>query len=485
VVAAARAPTAGSDGVTASAAEPPVLVLGAGPAGLAAALELTRRGRAVVVVEREGAVGGLARTVVKDGYRFDIGGHRFYTRIGEVQALWEDVLGAELLLRPRRSRILYHGHFYDYPLTLRTALAGLGPVEGLRIAGSYLRAKLRPRRPETSLTDWVVNRFGERLFETFFRPYTEKVWGLRCEEIGAEWAAQRIRGLSLRAAIQDALRRGSGGQRTLVTEFRYPRLGPGMLWERMRERIEARGGRFLLGRTVSALHLSGGAVRGVTVRGPSGEERLAASEVISTIALRDLVAAFDPPLPQDALAAARALRYRDFLQVALVLDGPEPFPDTWLYLHDPEVRAGRLQNFRAWSPALVPAEDRGCVGVEYFCSAGDDLWSMPDEALVALATRELREVGLSGGLSVLQGHVVRMRDAYPVYDGVHAGLVARIREALSAAPNVHVAGRNGTHRYNNMDHSIWMGMLAARNVLGASHDLWNVNADETYGELPK
>jgi protoporphyrinogen oxidase len=454
------------------------VVVGAGPAGLAAGYELARAGRPVILLEREDGVGGIARTVERDGFRFDIGGHRFFTDDREVRELWEGLLGPDLLVRRRRSRILFHGKFFDYPLGARNAVAGLGPVEGVRILASYLAARLRPIRPEETLTAWLVNRFGRRLFETFFRPYTEKVWGMRCEEIGAQWAAQRITGLSLHAAVLDVLRRGSGSERTLVTEFQYPRLGPGMLWDRMRARLEAAGGRVLLRTRLGEIRHEAGRIREVVAVGPSGALRLPAASVVSTAPLRDLVPALVPPLDPAVVDAAGALRYRDFLEVALILEGTEPFPDTWVYLHDPGIRAGRLQNFGAWSPELVPAPDRCCVGVEYFCSVGDDLWLRPDAELVALAAEELARVGLAGGRRVLAGHVVRMRDAYPIYDARHHARIDVIRRALAAIPSLQVAGRNGMHRYNNMDHSILTGLLAARNVLGASHDLWAVGPDE-------
>jgi protoporphyrinogen oxidase len=459
-----------------------VIVAGAGPAGLTAALALARAGRPVVLLEREPEVGGIARTVVRDGYRFDIGGHRFFTRVPEVQALWDELLGAEMLVRRRRSRILHRGHYYDYPLTAGSALAGLGPVEAARILASYLAAQARPIRPERSIADWITNRFGRRLFETFFRTYTEKVWGMPCETIGAQWAAQRIRGLSLAAAALDMLRRGSGGHRTLVTEFRYPRLGPGMLWSRMEREIVARGHRVLLSHRLVAVRHERGALREVEVEGPGGRVALPASWLVSTIPLRDLAAALSPAPPPEVAAAAGRLRSRAFLSVALVLDGPDPFPDTWLYLHDPAVRAGRVQNFRAWSPDLVPSPDASCVGVEYFCWPGDDLWRLSDAELVELAAADLERLGFSRRDRVRAGHVSRVADAYPVYDEGYLGHLAAARGWLESVRGLLVAGRGGLHRYNNMDHSMLTGLLAAANVAGARHDLWAVNADDDYLE---
>jgi len=462
----------------------PVLVAGAGPAGLSAALALARAGRAAVVVERDEAVGGLARTFERNGYRFDIGGHRFFTRMPEVRALWDELLGPDLIVRRRRSRILFHGRYLEYPLTASSALAGLGAAESARILASYAAARLRPMRPERSLADWCTNRFGARLFETFFRPYTEKVWGLRCEEIGAQWAAQRIRGLSLRSALADMLRRGSGGQRTLATEFSYPRLGPSMLWERMREEIERRGGRVLLRHRFAAARHRDGAVREVELDGPSGRTALAVSHLVSTVPLGELVTSLSPTAAPEALAAAGALRHRDFLEVALVLDGPDPFPDTWLYLHDPGVRAGRIQNFRAWSPELVPSPDHACLGLEYFCFAEDDLWRQPDDALVRIAERDLDALGFGRRGPVLAAHVIRVRNAYPIYDDGWRARVAAVRRALDPLSNLVVAGRSGMHRYDNMDYAMRSGMVAARAVLGERVDPWEVGVDDGYLEPP-
>jgi protoporphyrinogen oxidase len=455
----------------------PVAVIGAGPAGLTAALCLARAGSAVVLVEREDDVGGLARTVERDGYRFDIGGHRFVTQVPEVAALWKELIGDELLSRPRRSRILFGGRYFDYPLTAANALAGLGPVEGARIVGSYLRGRLAPIRPERNLADWVTNRFGRRLFETFFRSYTEKLWGLPCEEIGAQWAAQRIRGLSLSGAVADIFRRGAGKHRTLATDFLYPRLGPGMLWTRMRRELEARGQEVLLGHQLVAVRHEAGQVREVEVQGPKERRSFPVSQLVSTIPLRDLSAALAPALPAEARAAAAALRHRDFLEVALILDGPDPFPDTWLYLHDRGVRAGRIQNFRAWSPELLPPGGHSCLGLEYFCTAGDSLWRLTDAELGVLAQEDLAKLGF-GRRRALAHHVVRVRDAYPIYEHGFTAKVRAVAQALAALKNLQTLGRNGAHRYNNMDHSMLSGLWAAENVLGARHNLWSVNAGD-------
>jgi protoporphyrinogen oxidase len=473
-----RVPPASGAGV------PPVVVIGAGPAGLTAAYELDRAAIHSVVLEKDELVGGLSRTVSHRGYRFDVGGHRFFTKVQAVERFWHDVLGHDFLRRPRLSRILYRGHYFAYPLKPLNVLLGLGPLESLRVALSYLAARMRPRQPEVSLEDWVINRFGEVLYRAFFKTYTEKVWGLACSDIGAEWAAQRIRGLSLTRAALAALVPGSSrGIKTLVDAFNYPRLGPGQMWERVRDGLAMQGRPVLMGMEVDAIHHSDGRVVAVDARrAHGGHRRFHVSHVISSMPLRELIEKLQPAPPPAVIVAAKALRYRDFLTVGLIIRGAKLFPDNWIYIHDPQVRVGRVQNFGNWSSDLVPEREHSSLGMEYFCFEGDDLWTTSDEELVALATREGEELGLVPAERVEDGIVIRMPKAYPVYDAEYATHLQVLREYLGRFSNLHPVGRNGLHKYNNQDHSMFTAMLAVRNILGESHDVWAVNADCDYHE---
>jgi protoporphyrinogen oxidase len=457
------------------------VVLGAGPAGLTAGYVLARRGERVTVLEATDQIGGLARTEVRDGYRFDLGGHRFFTKSPEVEALWLELLGPELLLRSRLSRIYWRGRLIDYPLRASDVVRKVGPREVTRSAASYAAARLRPRPEPESFEDWVTQRFGRRLFELFFRAYTEKVWGVPTSEIRAEWAAQRIRGLSLWRAAVSALGAGSGGRdvRSLIEEFHYPRLGPGQMWERMADEIVAHGGEVVLDAPVTGLRTDSD---GGEVRVAGGEWRTADS-VISSLPLRTLAGIAEPSAPADVLEAAAGLRYRDFITVALIIDGADPFPDNWIYVHDPEVAVGRIQNFRAWSPDLVPDPDRTCLGLEYFCFEGDELWTASDDALIERAATELETIGLVPRSAVVTGHVVRVQKAYPIYDRGYEERVATLRGWLGGLEGVVQVGRNGLHRYNNSDHSMLTAMRAVENICdGRSHDIWAVNADGFYLE---
>ncbi|HET6341738.1 MAG TPA: NAD(P)/FAD-dependent oxidoreductase [Gemmatimonadota bacterium] len=474
--------------VPSSAERRPVLVIGAGPAGLTAAHELAERGIPAIVYEQDDQVGGLARTVTYEGYRFDIGGHRFFTKVEAVQRLWEEVLGEDFLVRPRLSRIYYRDRFFDYPLKPLNALAGLGPVEAVRILVSYARARVLPHPEEHTFEEWVVNRFGRRLFEIFFRTYTEKVWGVPCSEIGADWAAQRIKNLDLKTAVLHALasgRKDGAVVTTLIDRFHYPRFGPGMMWERMRDRLARRGVETVLETEVVRLRHSGGRVDAVTIRDHTGERELEVDGVISSMPLGRLVGALDPGPPPDVQAAADRLRHRDFLTVVLIVGREEVFPDNWIYVHSPDVRVGRVQNFKNWSPEMVPDPATTALGLEYFVHEGDDLWSAPDEKLLERGVREMERLGLVRGSDVRGGTVVRMPKAYPLYDPHYADSVATVRGHLERISNLHTIGRNGQHRYNNQDHSMVTGLLAARVVAGEEHDVWDVNVESEYHEEGK
>jgi protoporphyrinogen oxidase len=457
------------------------LVLGGGPAGLTAGYLLGQAGRHAIVLEAEDQVGGIAKTVERDGYRFDLGGHRFFTKAVEVDTLWHEILGEEFLLRPRMSRIFWNGRFLDYPLRGPDVIKKLGPVELVRVTASYLKAALLPKRREESLEDWVINRFGKRLFQLFFKSYTEKVWGTPTSEIRAEWAAQRIKGLSFVSAARAAFFGNKGNEvKSLISEFKYPRFGPGQMWEAMTDAIEAQGNEVLLETRVDGLRIEGSRVVEVTAGGRTFAEPEA---VVSSLPLREIVLMAQPEPPREVVEAALGLRYRDFLSVALVVDGEDLFPDNWIYIHEPGVRVGRIQNFRSWSPWMVPDPSKACVGMEYFCFAGDDLWTMADDDLVELAAAELDALGLAARSKVERGYPMRVPKAYPIYDEDYAERVRTIRTWLDGIENLQQVGRNGLHRYNNSDHSMLTAMRAVDNLLaGAHHDIWEVNAESVYHE---
>jgi len=458
-----------------------VVVIGAGPAGLAAAYELARHGISPVVLEKTSHIGGIARTEVYRGYRFDIGGHRFFTRIPEIEQLWREMLGADLLRVPRQSRIYYRRRFFQYPLELWDTLRNLGPAEGLRILASYLWVRLRPRRDEDSFETWIINRFGARLYETFFRSYTTKVWGLPGQAIQADWAAQRIRNLSLTVAVSDALF-GNNRARSLVREFYYPRLGPGMMWQRFQEAVERGGGQVCRQAEVVRLRLKGCRVVSVVARRDGQFDDMPIQHLISSMPLPELIFRLDPLPPEPVLRAAKALRYRSFILVGLIVDQAELFPDNWLYVHEPQVRVGRIQNFKNWSAAMVPDPATTSLGLEYFCTEGDDLWSMSDATLFKQTVDELAALQLAAGRGVLDGVVFRQPKAYPLYDRDYRQAVALIRDFVATLENLQTIGRNGMHRYNNLDHSMLAGLLAARNLLGEAHDLWSLDDEGAYLE---
>lgn len=471
-----------------------VAIIGAGPAGLTAGYLLTKRGFSVAIIEKDPVyVGGISRTVEHEGYRFDIGGHRFFSKSQQVVDLWNEILPDDFIQRPRMSRIYYEGKFYSYPLRAFEALWNLGIVRSTLCMASFAKAKAFPNRNVKSFEDWTVNQFGQKLYSIFFKTYTEKVWGMPCDEMSADWAAQRIKGLSLWGAVTDGLKRSLGlnkrpndgmQTKTLLETFRYPRLGPGMMWDAARDRILASGtGQVLMGHAFKQLAADGQGGWRLSASGPDGDIVIEAEHAISSAPMRELAARLNP-LPRTTIEASR-LKYRDFLTVALKIRSDELFPDNWIYIHDSKVKVGRIQNFRSWSPEMVPDEGVACVGLEYFCFEGDALWDMPDADLVELAKQEMAILGLVSPDKVIGGVVVRQEKAYPVYDDEYAANVAAMRDELEAChPTLHLVGRNGMHRYNNQDHAMMTAMLTVENIAAGKRvfDTWCVNEDAEYHE---
>ena len=471
---------------------PSTIVVGAGPAGLSAAYHLSKLGFPVTVLESDPVyVGGISRTVHFQGFHFDIGGHRFFSKSERIEALWREILPNDFLERPRLSRILYNRRLFAYPLKPVQALFDLGVIESLRCVLSYAYARLRPIRNPRSFEQWVTNEFGSRLYQIFFKTYTEKVWGMSCADISADWAAQRIKGVSLMSAVLSALTPAAFGTgrtiKSLISTFRYPRLGPGMLWDACAEAVRRQGGAVTLGRTVVDLRYDDATAQWtVGHTNATGErEEHTADHVISSAPLREIVPALSPAPSPRLRSAAEQLAYRDFLTVALVLKDRQHFADNWIYVHDSSVMVGRIQNFKSWSPEMVPDPSLTCYGLEYFCFEGDGLWASTDAELIARATDELVAIGLADRDDVLEGCVVRQKKAYPVYDDAYAQHVQTIRDELEEQyPRLHLVGRNGMHKYNNQDHAMMTALLTAENIVAGHplHDPWRVNEDAEYHE---
>lgn len=460
-----------------------VIIIGGGPAGLTAAWELARQNIRPFVFEKLDRVGGISRTENYKGYYFDMGGHRFFSKSQYANEFWELILGEDFLYRPRLSRIYYDGRFYNYPLKLFNVVEGLGVIQSVLIIASYLRWQIWPHPSEATFEQWVTNRFGQRLYETFFKSYTEKVWGIPCSELKADWAAQRIKDLSLRTAVISMFLKPRDSIKTLISEFRYPRLGPGMLWTRVKEQIEEAGGSVQLESTIVGINRDGNRLIGVVVCQNGRTETVLGTDFISSMPLTTFLRLLNPPPPREVMQAAAELKYRDFITVCLIVDREDLFPDNWLYIHDPAVKVGRIQNYKNWSEEMVPDPTRSSLGLEYFCNKGDELWTMADEELIALGKRELEAIGLVSVGDVSDGVVYRLEKTYPIYDQDYAHNLKIIKDFLAQFDNFQTIGRNGLHRYNNQDHAMLTGMLAVRNMLfGERNNLWVVNGEEIYHE---
>jgi protoporphyrinogen oxidase len=458
-----------------------VVIIGGGPAGLSAAYECVKGGVRPVLLERADKVGGIARTETYKGYYFDIGGHRFFTKIEEINRLWHEMLGEDFLEVGRMSRIYYQGRFFNYPLGFANALMNLGLVESSLIMLSYLKAQIWSHPQEENFEQWVSNRFGRRLYQTFFQTYTEKVWGTPCHKIKADWAAQRIKGLSLIVAVSNALF-GVQKAKTLISEFHYPRRGPGMMWQRFQDAIKANGGEVRVNTDAIGLRHESGRIVSVNYSDDGQPVAIPTDEVISSIPITRLVALLNPKAPKHVLDAASSLSYRAFVLVGLIVDQENLFLDQWIYVHSPDVRVGRIQNLKNWSAAMVPDPRKTSVAMEYFCNEEDETWKMLDTDLITLASQELSMLGLAEGDDILDGFVIRQPKAYPVYDDAYKEKLVVIRDYLATFDNLQTVGRNGMHRYNNMDHSMLTGMLAARNLSGENHNLWEIGEQEEYLE---
>jgi protoporphyrinogen oxidase len=468
-----------------------VVIIGAGPAGLTAAYILAKRyGIRSTILESDNIVGGISRTVERDGWRFDIGGHRFFTKVKEVEALWHEILPDEdFMLRPRMSRIYYNGKYYDYPLKAFNALSNLGIWEAFLCVMSYARARISPPKDQSTLEGWIVSRFGWRLYNHFFKTYNEKLWGVPVNKLPSDFAAQRIKNLSLSNAVLNALlpKRNQKNITSLIEEFQYPKFGPGMMWERCRDLVVKMGCEVVMESRVTEVRYEAGRAGAVVARRKDGTTtEYPCDDVISSMPISQLLKAMQPAPPFEIAQAAADLRYRDFLTVALVVPEKYSFPDNWIYVHSRDVQVGRIQNFGSWSPYLVK-EGRTCLGLEFFVFEGDSTWTKPDAELIEQGKRELEILGLTTPDKVEAGYVVRMPKAYPFYDQNYKANVAKIVAWMKeAVPNVHPVGRNGMHRYNNQDHSMYTAMLTAENIAtGTKHDVWNVNVEEIYHEEEK
>ncbi|TEU03894.1 MAG: NAD(P)/FAD-dependent oxidoreductase [Candidatus Aminicenantes bacterium] len=460
-----------------------VIIAGAGPAGLTAAYEACKKGLNPVVFEKDTEVGGISKTVNYNDYLFDVGGHRFFTKYQEVKKIWDEILGEDFLTRPRLSRIYYNNDFFYYPLKPLNALKNLGLINSVSIVWSYILSQIRPYKDVKNFEEWISNKFGKKLFNIFFKTYTKKVWGISCKEIQADWAAQRIKSLSLGKAILNSIGfLGKGRVTTLIDEFQYPRKGPGQMWNAARELIEKKGGKVKLNTPVVQFNRKSDKIISLTIKNNGSLQEINGDHFLSTIPLRELVQGIKPDAPVEVLDAAQNLKYRDFFTVGLIIDKPSIFPDNWIYIHSPEVKVGRIQNFKNWSPEMVPDPKMTTLGLEYFCFDTDDIWKKNNEELIEMAKEEAVKLKFASRDQIIDGLVIRSPKTYPIYDEGYLERVGIIQNYLVGFKNFQTMGRNGLHRYNNQDHSMLSAMYAIRNILGEDYSVWDINIDDEYHE---
>jgi len=461
-----------------------MLILGAGPAGLTAGYEAITKNIKPVVFEKLDDVGGISKTIDYKNFLFDIGGHRFFTKYEEVEKIWEDIMGPDFIKRPRLSRIYYKNKFYYYPLKPLNALGNLGILTSMHVVMSYLYSQINPYKNVTNLEEWVSNKFGKKLFQIFFKTYTEKIWGTSCQEIQADWAAQRIKGLSLFKAVMNSFGLFKKGElTTLIDEFKYPKKGPGQMWNRAKKIINEKGGEVNLHSKAVQIKRSGNEIKSVIIEREGTKQEVSGDHFISSLPLRNLIHALNPPPPDHVVKAADELKYRDFFTVGLIIDKKEIFPDNWIYIHSPDVKVGRIQNFKNWSPEMVPDPDVTTLGLEYFCFDTDEIWNKKDDFLIEMAKQEVEKLNFASRGLVKDGTVIRSPKTYPIYDKNYKQNVNIIKNYLSGFKNLQTIGRNGLHRYNNQDHSMLSALYAVRNVLGEKHSVWDINIDEEYHEI--
>ena len=468
-----------------------VTIIGAGPAGLTAGYLLVNKGFKVTILEMDTKyLGGISRTVEYKGFRFDIGGHRFFSKSKEVNDFWDEILKSDFINTPRLSRWYYRGKFFHYPIRLLELLGVFGIWQSILIVFSYFKSKIFPIEPEISLADWCINNFGKYLAKPFFINYNLKLWGIDPAKLSKDFTLQRIKGVSFIGTITNGvnkiLRINTNTSKSFIETFKYPKLGPGMLWEKVAKLIQANGGEIILGAKVTKIIVQSGKVKRIEYAKAGKIERVRCDYVLSSMPLKELIHSIDPEPPRAIIEAADSLKYRDFITVALMIDKKDMPPDNWIYTHDENIKAIRIQLYKNWSKHMVPDQSKSCIGFEYVCLEGDELWSKSDKELVELAKSELEMLGFADKNQIIDGSVVRMKNVYPVYlldYATHVAAIKKYLQNLTQSHSLQPMGRCGLHRYNNSDHSMMTAFLCVKNITGEGNfDQWQVNSDAEYHE---